>query len=312
MATKTSNVTVEPIAGRYELGEGPHWDDKSQTLYFVDIFKQKIHRLDPATGSLTSTTVKNGPVGVVVPVADAPGKLIAGSSTEFVLVTWDGQKDECCTETLAKVDTDRVDTRWNDGKVDSRGRFWGGTMGLEKDGTFPPNKGTFYSIGSDFVPKTQISPVTISNGLAWNMEDDTFYYIDSPTHQVWAYNYDAKTGVLSNKRIIFDLVKNDVPGLPDGMTIDTDGNLWVALYGGGRVIQVNPKTGELLRTVLIPAQNVTSVAFGGKDLDTLYVTTATIGMTESQLKEQPHAGFLFAVNGLGVRGRPANSFKMNG
>ncbi|KAG7213992.1 hypothetical protein KM043_001365 [Ampulex compressa] len=283
----TKEVTVEPVAGRFGLGEGPHWDHHTQKLYFVDIFGQKICRLDPATGTVTYAFIENGPVGNVVTVDDMPDKFVAGS------------------------DTDSSGTRWNDGKVDSTGRFWGGTMGIEAGSTFTLNKGSMYSIDSDLVPKQQISPVSISNGIAWNIEDNTLYYIDSLTYQVTAYDYDPNSGNISNKRIIFDVKKNNLDGLPDGMTVDTEGNLWVALYGGNQVIQINPKTGELLRSVKIPAKNVTSVAFGGPLLNTLYVTTSSYGLDADQLKADPKAGYIFAVHGLGVRGLLANSFKLN-
>ena len=306
-------VTVEPLVGPYELSEAPHWDQVSKKLYFVDIFAQKIYRYDPATKSLTSTCVEAGPVGFAIPVNGASGKLVAGVGTDLVLLAWDGRKDlaKCASRTLATLESDPPRTRWNDAKVDKSGRLWGGSMSLMEDGVFPPNKGSLYSVGTDLLPKKHVSPVTISNGLAWSVNDDKLYYIDSPTHQVVEYDYDPLTGDISNKRTVFDLQKKNIPGMPDGMTIDTDGNLWVAVFGGGGVYQVQPKTGEVLRFVKIPnAQNVTSVAFGGDKLDILYVTTATTGLTESQLKEQPNAGYVFAVKGLGVRGLTANSFKL--
>ncbi|KAK9298960.1 hypothetical protein QLX08_007876 [Tetragonisca angustula] len=149
-----------------------------------------------------------------------------------------------------------------------------GTMGFEKNGVFPPNLGSLYSL-------------------------------------VWAYNYNSETGTISNKKIVFDLQKNDISGIPDGMTIDTNGNLWVAVYSGGSVLNINPQTGELLRSIKFnDAKNITSVAFGGPNLDILYVTSASMGLDENQLKEQPHAGYLFAVKGLGARGFPSNNAKL--
>ena len=308
-----TGVTVEPLAGPYDLSEAPHWDHVSKKLYFVDIFDQKIYRYDPATKSHTSTYVESGPVGFVVPVDGASGKLVAGVGTDLVLIEWDGEKNlaKCATQTLVTLESDPLKTRWNDGKVDKSGRLWGGTMSLMEDGAFPPNKGTFYSVGNDLRPKKHVSPVTISNGIAWSLNDDTLYYIDSTTYQVSGYDYNPKTGNISNKRTVFDLQKKNLSGMPDGMTVDADGNLWVAVFGGGGVYQVHPKTGEVLRFVEIPnVQNVTSVAFGGDELDILYVTTATTGLTESELKEQPYAGYVFAIKGLGVRGLTGNSFKL--
>ena len=309
-----SGVTVEPLVGPYDLSEGPHWDPVSKKLYFVDIFAQKIYRYDPATKSLTSTYVEEGPIGFTIPVDGASGKLVAGVSTDLVLLTWDGKKDlaKCATQKLVTLESDPLETRWNDAKADKSGRLWGGTIGLEKNGVFPPNIGSFYSVGNDLRLKKHISSVTISNGVAWSLNEDKLYYIDSTTYHVTEYDYNPKTGDISNKRTVFDLQKQNTPGMPDGMTVDADGNLWVAVFGGGGVYQVQPKTGEVLRFVKIPnVDNVTSVAFGGDELDILYVTTATTGLTESQLKEQPYAGYVFAIKGLGVRGLIPNSFKLS-
>ncbi|XP_017787454.1 PREDICTED: regucalcin-like isoform X2 [Habropoda laboriosa] len=310
---KMSKVIVEPLFGTYGLAEGPHWDHIAQKLYFVDIFAQKIYRFDPATHALTSAFIENGPVGFVIPVEGSTDKLVAGSGIDFVLFSWNGEKDlvKCMPQTLVTADSNRAETRWNDAKADSSGRLWCGTMGFEKDGVFPPNVGSLYSIDNNLELKKQVSPVTISNGLAWNNKNDTLYYIDSLTYQVVAFDYNSQTGAISNKRTVFDLQKNNISGIPDGMTIDTDGNLWVAVYAGSGVLQINPNTGELLRFVKINgAKNITSVAFGGPKLDTLYVTSANIQLNESELEEQPYAGYLFAIKGLGVHGFPANSFKL--
>ncbi|XP_076629972.1 uncharacterized protein LOC143346100 [Colletes latitarsis] len=310
---KMSEVIVEPLVGPYILGEGPHWDHVSKKLYFVDIFAQKIFRYVPLTKTLTSTFVDNGPVSFVIPVNGTRDKLIVGTGIDFAMVTWDGEKDlaKCNCQILATADSDHTETRWNDAKTDRSGRLWGGTMSIEENGKFPPNKGSLYSVDNDLMLKKQVTPVSISNGLAWSHNEDTFYYIDSLSYQIVAYDYNSQTGAISNKRTIFDLRENNIPGFPDGMTIDTDGNLWVAVYGGGGVLQIKPETGKLLRFIKINnAENITSVAFGDADLDTLYVTTARVGLNENQLKEQPYAGYLFSIKGLGVRGLPANSFKL--
>lgn len=309
----TPGITINAVTKPFGLTEGPHWDHGSQKLYFVDIANQKLCRLDPASGSVTCTYIENGPVGVAVPVEDEPNKFVAGSGTDFVLVTWDSGHNvtKASTTVLTTVDKNQKGTRWNDGKVDSSGRFWGGTMGPEINGDVVPNKGTFYRIGKDFDPRVEISPVSISNGLAWNKEDDTFYYIDSPTRQIAAYDYNPLSGTISNKRIVFDLEKNNIAtGVPDGMTIDTDGNLWIAVFNGSVVLNVNPKTGKLIRTIRLPAERVTSVAFGGPNLQILYITTSSYGLSDAEKKKQPKAGSIFEVKGLGVNGLLANSFQL--
>ncbi|KAM0729052.1 Regucalcin [Formica fusca] len=309
-----ARLRVEKVTEPFGLSEGPHWDHRIQKLYFVDIYNQYIRRLDTATGVVTSAYVEHGPVGVVVPVDDTSDKLVAGSGKDLILVTWEGSEDskKVPFKVLTSIESSFSDIRVNDGKVDSSGRFWIGTMGNEKvNGDVTPNQGSLYLIDDTLDPKKEITPVTISNGLAWNIDDNTFYYIDSPTRQIAAYDYDPNNGTISNKRIVFDLNKINIEGVPDGMTIDTDGNLWIAVYGGHHVIHVNPKTQKLLKKVKIPAENVTSVAFGGPLLDILYVTTAGHNLTAEQRKKTPYAGSVFAVKGLGVRGILANSFVMN-
>ncbi|XP_066593488.1 regucalcin-like isoform X2 [Prorops nasuta] len=306
------DITVTKIIQNSGLNEGPHWDHQSQKLFFVDIFNQKIFSFDPATGTTRSVYIANGPVGVAIPVYNELNTFIVGTGTDFALVNWNSNEDNtsATVEVKATVDKGKTNTRWNDGKVDSSGRFWGGTMGPEINSVVTPNQGTFYSIDSDFIPKVQISPVSISNGLTWSLLDDTLYYIDSPTYQIAAYDYDPHSGGISNKRIIFDLQKNNIPGLPDGMTIDSDGNLWVAVYNGARVIQINPVTKELIRTVHLPTSKVTSVTFGGPLLDTLYVTTSGLGPIEMK-NEAMYAGGIFAIKNLGVHGLLPNLFRTN-
>ncbi|KAH0946127.1 hypothetical protein HN011_005681 [Eciton burchellii] len=308
-----ANLTIERVTEPYGLSEGPHWDHRTQKLYFVDIYNQYIRRLDTATGIVTSAYIEHGPVGVVVPVDDTTDQLVAGSGRDLILVTWDGDKNETKTpvKVLCPVDTTHTQTRINDGKVDSSGRFWLGTMNNRMYQVIP-DQGSLYRIDDELKPVIEISPVSISNGLAWNIEDNTFYYIDSVTRYIAAYDYDPNNGTISNKKIVFNLNNTDLKGVPDGMTIDTDGNLWIALYGGYHIIHVNPKTGELLGKVKLPAENVSSATFGGPLLDILYVTTSSIGLNAEQRKATPEAGAVFAIKGLGVRGIFANSFVMNG
>lgn len=304
---------IVPLVGRFDHSEGPHWDHRTQKLYFVDIEKQKLCRCDPITRDLTCTYIANGPVGVAVPVHDEPNKFVAGTGTDFALITWDSHKNvtRAISQTLTVVDTNRNGTRWNDGKVDSSGRFWGGTIGPEANDVVVPDQATFYRIDSDLRPKTELSPVTNSNGLAWNHEDDIFYYIDTPTRKIAAFDYEPISGTISNKRIAFDLEKHNITGLPDGMTIDINGNLWIALYGGGGVLHVDPRTDRVLQFLKLPVDDVTSCAFGGPLLDVLFVTTSSRDLNAEELIKQPHAGYVFSVHGLGVHGLLANSFVLN-
>ena len=145
--------------------------------------------------------------------------------------------------------------------------------------------------------------MNVSNGLVWNKANNKFYYIDSPTQQIAEYDYDDTSGEISNRRVTY-LKDHGLDASPDGMTIDEDDNLWVALYGGGSVIKVNPTTGNLLGRFPIPAESVTSVMWGDPDLDILFITTSRIGLTEEQIMKQPGAGSVFALTNLGTKGVP--------
>lgn len=305
-------VIIDPLVGRFNHSEGPHWDHRTQKLYFVDIEEQKLCRCDPITRDLTCTYIENGPVGVAVPVQGELNQFVVGTGTDFVLLSWDSHQNvtRSFPETLAVVDIDRNGTRWNDGKADSLGRFWGGTIGPEVNDVVVPDQATFYRIDSDLEPKKELSPVTNSNGLAWNLQDDKLYYIDTPTRKIALFDFEPIGGTISNKRIAFDLEKHNISGLPDGMTIDRNGNLWIALYGGGGVLHVDPRTDRVLRFLRLPVNKVTSCAFGGPLLNILFVTTSSRDLDAKEIAEQPYAGYVFAVHGLGVHGLLANSFQL--
>ncbi|XP_033223260.1 regucalcin-like [Belonocnema kinseyi] len=316
MATAGQNdpsIVIEQVVNRTNcLTEGPHWDPKTQRLIFVDIWANKICSYDPANKKVLHAELAK-PVGVAVPVENSPNLFLAAHGTDLVLVTWD------CTENvknppikiLESVEKGRKGNRFNDGKCDPSGRFWAGTM-CEIEGNFEPNQGSLYSLDSNLDLKSHFSSVGISNGLAW--KDDKFYYIDSLTFEVAGFDYDSKSGTIANRKVVFDFKENNISGFPDGMTIDANGNLWVACWDGSRILQIDPKSGKLLQTIYIPAKRVTSVAFGGPALDTLFVTTAGYGFNIPEEKtpaDDPKGGSIFAVKGLGVTGLPANCFKMN-
>ncbi|XP_026217560.1 regucalcin isoform X2 [Anabas testudineus] len=150
------------------------------------------------------------------------------------------------------------------------------------------------------------SQVDISNGLDWSLDMKTFFYIDSLSLTVDAFDYDITTGQLGNRRVVYHMREKE--GLPDGLTVDADGRLWVACYNGGRVINIDPGTGVCLQTVYLPVMKTTSCCFGGLDYSDLYVTSASLGLGQSEIRHQPLAGHTFRVRGLGVKGRPSNSF----
>ncbi|XP_078021911.1 regucalcin [Epinephelus lanceolatus] len=296
-----SSVKVECVVmTRALIGEGPVWEESEQMLLFVDIAGQKVHRWSPATNQIQS--VETGDmVGFAVPRRS--GGYVAGVGRSIVAVDWSTQT----MTSLVEVDEDKLNNRLNDGKVDPIGRLLAGTMGKEeRPAVVQKQQGSLFSVTSDLTVTKHLSQVDISNGLDWSLDQKTFYYIDSLALTVDAFDYDSNTGHIGNRRVVYRMEEGE--GLPDGMTVDAEGRLWVACYNGGRVINIDPATGVRLQTVSLPVTKTTSCCFGGPDYADLYVTSASVGLNQSDRRAQPLAGGTFRVTGLGVKGRPSNSF----
>ncbi|XP_066157867.1 regucalcin-like [Euwallacea fornicatus] len=303
MAPKVERINEIPTT---ELGEGPHWDIFSQSLYFVDIFGKSVHKYIPSSGQHYKASVGKH-VSVIVPVKNNPKQFVIGLERDISCITWDGvsQKPEKI-EKIAEVDKG-TENRMNDGKCDSRGRLFIGTMGPEPvNGQVIPDMGVLYSLDKSKLTE-HLTKLGISNGLAWSADSKKFYYTDTFTYRVDQFDYDIQTGSISNRTTIFTPKKHGIEGFPDGMTIDVDGNLWLAIFNGYKVVKFDPRNPEtLLEIVEIPAKQVTSVAWGGPELDILYVTTAKFTINGVELLPPLH-GATYKVTGLGTRGLPMNS-----
>ncbi|KAM6893701.1 regucalcin [Xenentodon cancila] len=296
-----SSVKVESVVKTNSLvGEGPLWEEMEQTLLFVDIAGQKIHRWSPLTNQIQS--VETGDM-VGFAVQRKSGGYVAGVGCSFVAVDWPTRT----MTLLASVDKDKPNNRLNDGKVDPTGRLLAGTMGKEEQPAQVQRKqGSLYSVDCDLTVTKHLSQVDISNGMDWSLDHKTFFYIDSLSRTVDAFDYDLHTGHLGNRRVVYNMEEGE--GYPDGMTVDSEGRLWVACYNEGRVIHIDPATGVRLQTVFLPVKKITSCCFGGPDYSDLYVTSASLGLDESESSQQPLAGNTFRVRGLGVKGQPSQSF----
>lgn len=278
------------VDARPEHGEGPCWDERTGALWWVDILGGVVHRSDPATGADEAIEVGQ-PVGALV-CRTGDGVMLA---VEHGFAALDGGT----VRPLATV-VDDPGVRFNDGKADPAGRFLAGTMAYD----VTPGAGALFRFEPDGRVEPVLDGLTISNGLAWTPEASTMYFIDSPTQQVRAYHYDLDSGVATEPRTIVDIPASD--GLPDGMTIDADGCLWVALHGGGTVRRYTPD-GHCDRVVTLPVSQVTSCAFGGSDLRRLFITTSPYGLDGAQRAAQPHAGAVFSYD-ASVGGLPAHRY----
>lgn len=275
------------------LGEAPVWDPVSARLHWVDCDRKTMHRLDPETGDICAFTLPGSP-GSYAFCRD--GRILLAYRNRLCLV-------ELESGTHADIETPTVDfatVRFNDGACDRAGRFWLGTM--HKSMSEPA--GALYRVDPNLSVHRMAEGVTVSNGIAFSPDDRTLYHTDSRAAVIYAYDFDLYAGTISNRRVFADF--DGRRERPDGCTVDAGGVLWTAMLGGGRVAAIDPG-GREVRSVPLPTARPTSVCFGGAALDTLYVTTMTLGLSADELAAQPDAGCVFAAAGL-ARGLPEPYF----
>jgi sugar lactone lactonase YvrE len=294
-------VTAEAIVDcRCEVGEGPIWDDRSGHLLFVDIDAHRVHRYEPSSGAHDTFDCGEYVSAVVL---DARGGYLVALQHDLARFDFDAGR----LERMVTVDGDRHDLRFNDGCVDRHGRLWCGTLSLKKEA----GQAALYRVEMDGGPALQgprvtrmLTGVTNSNGIDWSPDGRFMYYVDTGTRRVDVFDVDEAAGTIANRRTLISIAERD--GKPDGLIVDGEGHLWVALWQGSAVRRYGPD-GTLVRQIDLPASCITKCAFGGADLRTLYITSARAALSEADLAREPLAGALFAVN-PGVQGRTANRF----
>ncbi len=280
------------------LSEGPRWHEERQELLWVDILGSQIRRGTlAADGSLDHvvTISLDRHVGAVAPALD--GGYVVAAGPGFLFVDEDGSVRE-----LAQPEAGRTDVRMNDGACDPQGRFWAGTMAYDET----PGAGALHRLELDGSCTTVLTGLTIANGIGWSGDGSTMYLNDSGTGCVEAFQFDSDSGAITERRT---LVHSDRPGVvPDGLTVDEEDGIWVALWGGGAVNRYGPD-GSLLASLELPVERPTSCAFGGPDRTTLFITTAREGLDDDALARQPDCGRVFAISDLGVRGLPCQPYR---
>ncbi len=282
------DIAVPPAA---QLGEGPRWDESTGTLLWVDIVGRRVHRYDPATGTDTETEA-DGLVSLALP--RRRGGVVIGLPDGLHLL--DGRPSTL----IAHLEPGRTDTRTNDGACDAAGRLWVGTMALDE---CSPVAG-LYRVDPDLSVTKVLTGTTISNGLGWSPSGRLFYFIDSPTRQVDVFDCDLTEGTVENRRAF---ARVEVEGaVPDGLAVDAEGCVWVALHGGWGLHRYSPD-GELIGVVDLPVSRVTSCCFGGDALRDLYVTTRREGLSDAERAGQPLAGALLRLD-VGVAGLRTDAF----
>jgi sugar lactone lactonase YvrE len=298
------------LDARANLGEGPAWDRQAGCLYWVDIHAGRLHIFNPHDGSDRQLELGET-IGCAAPrrsgglvlalrsgfaLLDSPlstGPRFLGKSAGF----GEGPGVGLELRPFLNPEPNLPGNRFNDGKCDPAGRFLAGSM----DDAEIEASGSLYSLDPHGTLKTLLTSTRISNGLAWSPDALTFYFIDTPTRTVMAYDYDLVSGDIAAPRPV--IYVPPALGWPDGMTSDSEGMLWVAMWGGAKLTRWNPATGGLLAQIPFPALNVSSCAFGGPDLTDLYVTSARKGMDAEQLAKYPLSGGLFRIR-TNIQGMP--------
>ena len=274
-----------------ELGEGPIWDERTGRLVWVDILGRRVHATDPDTGETSSIET---PLHVGAVAARPAGGFVAALEDGFWILG-DGP-----ARRITAVPESRPGLRFNDGKCDPAGRFWAGTMAYD----VTPGAGALYRLDTDGRATLVVPGVTLSNGLAWSGDGRTMFYVDSPSQRIDAFTFDPATGSVADRRTVVEIPAAD--GTPDGLTIDEDDGLWVALAHDGTVRRF--VGGREDRVIQLPVSLVTSVTFGGPDRDILFITSAWEHMTDEERAREPLAGAVFRAR-PGVRGRPADVYR---
>lgn len=306
----TRKLSVELVLdSRCEAQDGPLWDHRTNALWWLDMFAGEVHQFDPGTGRDRLIVNAGQKVGAIAP--RATGGAVLAMRDGYGTLDEHGR-----IELIAQVEIEQMELRLNDGKCDRAGRFWASSIHQDPDlvhelmesGTTRrtgPGPAACYRLDPDGQVHQIFDGVTVGNGLAWSSDDSRMYYIDTVTRGVDVFDYDLDAGQVRNRRRFLELSLSD--GLPDGMTIDADDCIWVALVRSGQVHRYTP-TGQLDTVVHLPISHATSAAFGGSNLDELYITSATLHLTPQQLREQPHAGGIFMVQ-PGVAGLATNPYR---
>ncbi len=286
--TNMKNAKIDVVHDEAMLvGECPLWHDVESALYWVDINGLTVHRVHPASGKYSSWKMASEPSAIA---ADDDNYLVVATRQGFVrLNTTSGEVTDICP---APYDTSMV--RFNDGRVDPLGRFWVGTMYEPRD----KPAAEMYVLERDQLRLAWSGGMTNSNGLAWSLDGRTMFHADTTSHRIDVYDFDPEAGAaaLNRNLVTFSTDKNspDYGGRPDGAAVDSEGNYWIAMFEGGRLLKLSP-TGELLREVQLPVRCPTGLAFGGADLRTLYITTASHGRSNAEKEQYPLTGKVLAL-----------------
>jgi sugar lactone lactonase YvrE len=293
MRTDPKPAIERVVPSHDRLGETPLWCDRTQKLWWIDIEVPKIQSYEPGTGRHDVLPIEGTYLGSLA-LTDTARHLIA---IDLSLLQVDPTSGALTL--FAQIESG-LDNRLNDGRVDADGRLWIGTM----DNQLHRGNGSLYRVDPDGSVTTMLGDIIVSNGIAHSPDNRTLYLTDTRRFCTWAFDLDRAAGTISNRRLFADYRTSG--DRPDGTCVDADGCLWTAFFAGSRVVRYR-RDGTIDRTIHLPVTNPTCVCFGGRELKTLYITTARKFLSDDQLGSEPLAGSLLAVDGVG-QGLPENRF----
>ncbi|OUL20207.1 SMP-30/gluconolactonase/LRE family protein [Nostoc sp. 106C] len=288
-ATQYSPKNIQQTRAR--LGEGPCWHQDEQLLYWLDIYNHRVHQFNPATAAHQFFDVGEV-VGCIAPAGT--NRLIMAQRNRLAFLDTSNGK----VTPILTIEDNQADTRCNDGKCDAAGRFWFGSMSTNGP------KGCLYRYDPNGSLHVLETGLTISNGLGWSPDNKTFYLTDSPLKTIYAFNFDFESGSISNRQVFIDLTAESF--YPDGLTVDSEGCIWSAMWDGWCIIRFDSSGQEMMR-VKIPVQRPTSCTFGNADLMTLFITTASVGLSEAEIQNSFYSGDLFSLPST-ISGLPTYHF----
>lgn len=288
---KVSGSVGLAIQGQDFLGEGPHWDSANESLNWVDILAPSLFTSD---GDISTRREISLPELTGVAIPKVSGGFILGGETGIHALGLDGR-----LELVAQPEMTRPGNRFNDGKCDANGRLWLGSLAISTE----PGQGALWRYANGKADK-MLEGITVANGLGWSPDNQTFYFTDTGAKTIWSFDYDLGAGTIHNRRIFAEF--DGSQGVPDGLCVDADGGLWVAMWDGWCVQNFLPD-GSRGQKIVLPVPRPTSCAFGGADLSTLYITSARIRLSAAQLEEAPLSGSLLTAK-PGPRGQVAHPF----
>lgn len=284
------------VISHNKLGEGPLWNAQEQVLYWLDVEQNLFQTLKPGE---TDFQVFDVGTKIGALAMRAAGGLVMATKRGFAF--WHSQSQEL--EIINDPEGGNPAMRFNDGKIDRQGRFWAGSMYDDEQASLE-RQGSLYRLDPDLSVHKMDTGIAISNGLDWSLDNKTMYYTDSIRKLIYTYDFDPATGAIENRRTFVD--STDERGVPDGLTLDSEGYIWSARWGGGKIVRYDP-AGQVEREIKMPVKYPTSCMFGGADLDELYVTSGWMFHKEEQLKDNPQAGDLFKIK-TGFKGLVQTAF----